>query len=307
VASSSADVCYRHPQRESWTLCSRCGRTICPECQILTPAGVRCPTCVQETGGSVTWQRAGGEPRRPAPKKRRGRAPRAAASDSERPRWMQVVGQMFAPGGETPVLSRVLVGVVGVLWIAGFFLASLPFAVLALLPGSAIQLWRFLTSSLAYPSVLDLRVILVVVLNALFFLLTAPAVEARLGRRRFLWVFAVSTVLGGAAMVLAGGVAYGLIGPLFAMFGAYLIFSWAYPPARVQGLILVGLNLLFVLAFAPTSLPMIVGGLIAGAGTVFLFQRYDDRPTAQARIPYLISGGVALGFVLLALLRSYVF
>ena len=104
MASSSADVCYRHPQRESWTLCSRCGRTICPECQILTPAGVRCPTCVQETGGSVTWQRAGGEPRRPAPKKRRSRAERSAASDSERPRWMQVVGQMFAPGGETPAL-----------------------------------------------------------------------------------------------------------------------------------------------------------------------------------------------------------
>jgi membrane associated rhomboid family serine protease len=194
-----------------------------------------------------------------------------------------------------------------VLWIVGFFVSSLPFLVLALLPGTAIQVWRFLTLAFAYPSVLDFRVILGVVLNALFFLLTAPAVEARLGRRRFAWVFLVSTVLGGAAMALASVAAYGLIGPLFAMFGAYLIFSWAYPPARVQGLILVGLNLLFVLAFAPTSLPMIVGGLVAGAGTVFLFQRYDDRPAAQARVPYLISGGVALAFVVLAILRSYAF
>jgi membrane associated rhomboid family serine protease len=304
--ATSADVCYRHPQRESWTLCSRCGRTICPECQILTPAGVRCPTCVQETGGSVTWQRAGGEPKRPAAKKRSPR-PARAARDSERPRWMQVLGQMFAPGGEAPVLTRVIAGVVGVLWIGGYFVSSLPFLVLALLPGTGIQLWRFLTASLAYPSILDFRAILVVVLNVLFFLLTAPAVEARLGRRRFAWLFLVSTVLGSAAMALAGATAYGLIGPLFAMFGAYLIFSWAYPPARVQGLILVGLNLLFVLAFAPTSLPMIVGGLIAGAGAVFLFQRYDDRPAGQARIPYLISGGVALGFVVLAILRSYVF
>lgn len=305
--ATSADVCYRHPQRESWTLCSRCGRTICPECQILTPAGVRCPTCVQETGGSVTWQRAGGEPKRPAPAKRRARPARDTTGASDRPRWMQVVGQMLSPGGDAPVLSRVVVGAVGVLWIAGFFISSLPFALLALLPGTTIQVWRFFTASLAYPSLLDLRVILAVVLNALFFLLTAPAVEARLGRRRFAWLFVVSTVLGSAAMALAGATAYGLVGPLFAMFGAYLIFSWAYPPARVQGLILVGLNLLFVLAFAPGSLPMIVGGLIAGAGTVFLFQRYDERPAAQARTPYLISGGAALLFVVLAVLRSYVF
>ena len=70
MASTSADVCYRHPNRESWTLCTRCGRTICPECQILTPAGVQCPDCVQETGGSVTWRSAGDEIRRPAAKAR---------------------------------------------------------------------------------------------------------------------------------------------------------------------------------------------------------------------------------------------
>lgn len=304
--SSSADVCYRHPQRESWTLCSRCGRTICPECQILTPAGVRCPTCVQETGGSVTWQRTS-EAKRPTAQKRRPRPVRRTADTSARPRWMRVVGQMFAPDGGAPVFSRVIVGTVGVLWIAGFFLSNLPYVALALLPGSAIQLWRFVTSSLAYVSALDFRVILALVLNALFFLLTAPTVEARLGRRRFVWVFALSTALGAAAMSLLSGFSSGLVAPLFGMFGAYLIFAWAYPPARVQALILVGVNLLFVMAFSPFSLPMVVGGLIAGAGTVYLFQRYDDRPKAQARVPYLISGGVVVGFIALAVLRSYLF
>jgi membrane associated rhomboid family serine protease len=306
VGSSSADVCYRHPQRESWTLCSRCGRTICPECQILTPAGVRCPTCVQETGGSVTWQRAG-EAKRPVAGKRSPRPVRRSAQNSARPRWLQVVGQMFAPDGEAPVLSRVIAGIVGALWIAGFFASNLPFTVLALLPGTAIQLWRFVTSSLAYASVLDFRIILGLALNVLFFLLTAPAVEARLGRGRFLWVFVVSTALGAAAMTLLAGFSYGLVAPLFGMFGAYLIFAWAYPAARVQGLIVVGMNLLFVLAFSPISLPMVIGGLIAGTGTVYLFQRYDDRPKAQARLPYLISGGGALAFIVLAILRSYVF
>ena len=49
-AETDPSVCYRHPDRTSWTLCARCGRTICPECQILTPEGVRCPECVREAG-----------------------------------------------------------------------------------------------------------------------------------------------------------------------------------------------------------------------------------------------------------------
>ena len=36
-------VCYRHPGRQSWVLCQRCGRTVCPECQIVAPVGVHCP------------------------------------------------------------------------------------------------------------------------------------------------------------------------------------------------------------------------------------------------------------------------
>jgi hypothetical protein len=219
---------------------------------------------------------------------------------------MQVVGQMFAPDGEAPVLSRVIVGIVAVLWIAGFFLASLPYDLLALIPSHALEVWRFLTASLVYRSVFSAAVIVAVALHSLFFLLTAPLVEARLGQRRFLWVFFASTALGAAAMALVGYTASGLHAPLFAMFGAYLIFAWPDPPARVRGLVLVGVNLLLVLALSPSALPMVVGGLIAGGGTVYLFQRHDDRPKSQGRVPYLISGGVTLGFIALALLRVYV-
>ena len=44
-----SDVCYRHPGRPSFTLCQRCGRTICPECQIESPVGVLCRDCVKQT------------------------------------------------------------------------------------------------------------------------------------------------------------------------------------------------------------------------------------------------------------------
>jgi membrane associated rhomboid family serine protease len=105
-------------------------------------------------------------------------------------------------------------------------------------------------------------------------------------------------------MVLAGSAAFGLSGVLFGMFGAYLIFVWSYPPARMQALIIIGINLLISIAFGGFTLPQIVGGLIAGAGATYLFQRYDDRPGAKTRTPYLIIGAVVGGLILLAILRT---
>ncbi len=52
------DVCYRHPDRPSFTLCQRCGRTICAECQTVSPVGVLCLECMREAQPGVA-QRAG--------------------------------------------------------------------------------------------------------------------------------------------------------------------------------------------------------------------------------------------------------
>jgi membrane associated rhomboid family serine protease len=48
AAPSSDNYCYRHPDRQSFVLCQRCGRTICPECQTTAAVGVHCPECVKE-------------------------------------------------------------------------------------------------------------------------------------------------------------------------------------------------------------------------------------------------------------------
>ena len=42
------NFCYRHPDRQSFVLCQRCLRTICPECQTQLPVGVICPECRAE-------------------------------------------------------------------------------------------------------------------------------------------------------------------------------------------------------------------------------------------------------------------
>ncbi|MBN9605561.1 MAG: rhomboid family intramembrane serine protease [Actinomycetales bacterium] len=303
----SPDVCYRHPDRASWTLCERCGRTICPECQILTPQGVRCPDCVRETGGSVTWQRAGTVAKTSGkPRGRAGRPARASAranSSGGSSRIGAAIGEMLRPGSTTPVLSWGAVAVALVLWITGFVLSNFPFAFLAASPSVGVQVWRYVTSWAVYPAGLDLS-ILSILLNVVFFLLIAPGVERFLGRAKFAAVFLASASLSASAMVLAGGISYGLFGALFGLFGAYLILLWHDPVARVRALVILGINVLFTLVLGASFLPAIVGGVIGGAGATFLLRLLEDRPGTRPSTRYLIVAAACALFVVLAVVRS---
>ncbi|GHF21362.1 rhomboid family intramembrane serine protease [Pseudolysinimonas yzui] len=304
-AETSPDVCYRHPTRESWVLCQRCGRTICPECQILSPTGVLCPECVRETGGSVSW-RSAGEARRPAAKARparaaRSRPERAALSGG----FLGALGQMLRPGNEVPVLSWGTVGVVLVFGVVGLVTGGLPYVVLVAAPPFALEAWRYFTAAFVYPP--NAVFLISILLSSVFFLLTAPVVERNLGRGRFAVMLLVAGGVGSAAMVIAGGPSYGLSGLLFGMFGSYLIYVWSYPAARVQILVIIGINLLISLAFGGFFLPLIIGGLIGGAGMTYLFQRYEGKPGTPPRTPYLIGGAVVAVFILFAILRSIAF
>ena len=54
--------CHRHPDREAYISCQRCGRPICPECMNDAAVGFHCPSCVAEGRKSVRSARtlAGG-------------------------------------------------------------------------------------------------------------------------------------------------------------------------------------------------------------------------------------------------------
>ena len=53
AAPDRPGFCYRHPDRPSFVLCQRCGRTICGECQTPAPVGVICPECMREQRASA--------------------------------------------------------------------------------------------------------------------------------------------------------------------------------------------------------------------------------------------------------------
>jgi hypothetical protein len=45
--TTSTNVCYIHPDRETMLRCNRCDRPICTQCAVLTPTGYRCKNCVR--------------------------------------------------------------------------------------------------------------------------------------------------------------------------------------------------------------------------------------------------------------------
>jgi len=287
-------VCYRHPGRTSWTLCERCGRTICPECQILTPQGVRCPDCVRETGGSVRWEPAA---RAAAPPKRAKKS-----VQRERPRWAQVVRDILMPGS-APVLTWGVAGLVLLLWIAGFATGNLPFIGLAAIPGPVWEIWRFFTSELVYPSIATLSVFVSVILGLVFLLLIAPSFERQVGRRRFVVLFLASSAAGAAGMMLAGQVGYGLSGVLWGISGAFIVTIWEHAQVRNRTLLFLGIYLVFGLLFGSYALPAVIGGILAGVGSMVLLRRFDERPRSNPSTPYLIIAAGVVAIIAITIIR----
>lgn len=299
-------VCYRHPDRQSWILCQRCGRTICAECQILAPVGVQCPECVREAGGSVQWTPTNTKPVKQRAAARRQPTPRSR----EQAGFQGYITGLLRPGGELPSLSWIFAGIVVVLWLVGLFTTSpsapvgLPFAWFAASPLDAAQLWRYATSAFVTPAIFSLGGVLSLALSLFFWLLFAPSVERSFGRTRFLTVFFAATIIGAAAQVMAQQYAFGLAAGLFGLFGSYAVLMWSYPQMRMQIIVVIAINLAINLFLGGGALWAIVGGLLAGAGTTYLLQYYSDRPRSRRATPYLIVGGVVVAAVTAAIITS---
>ncbi len=49
-----APGCYRHPDRNTYVSCGRCGKPLCPDCMRFGPVGIRCQECLHPSSTAVT-------------------------------------------------------------------------------------------------------------------------------------------------------------------------------------------------------------------------------------------------------------
>lgn len=247
LPASAANFCYRHPGRQSFILCQRCGRTICPECQTQAAVGVVCPECM---------------------KQQRKNAPRTKPA---------VLTRLTGTGAPTATYAIIAVTLfVFVLqWIPGLGVTDkLLYAGVYSLPGS-FEPWRMITSVFVHSQ----GFIFHVLLNMYMLWIFGQLLEGLLGRARFLTLYLVSGFAGsvGVLVLSAPNVAVvGASGAIFGLMGAFLVIQRSLGGNATQLLVLLGIN--FVIGFIPgfnIAWQAHLGGLIGGAlmGLIFVQTR----------------------------------
>ncbi|MFD7897717.1 rhomboid family intramembrane serine protease [Streptomyces sp. NPDC059743] len=247
AVSEGLPDCYRHPGRETGIRCTRCERPICPECMIDASVGFHCPECVRQGSGSG---------RGPAP---------------HQPRTL--VGGTIA--ADPRLITKILLGINVAVFIAVLAVGdqyrlvenldllgrAYDPAVGHLIGVADGQWYRLLTSVFLHQAPWHIA------FNMLSLWWLGGPLEAALGRIRFLALYLLSGLAGGAFTYLLAAPNQGSLGASGAIFGllgatAVLMRRLNYDMRPVFALL--ALNLLFTFTWPGIAWQAHVGGLVAG-------------------------------------------
>jgi membrane associated rhomboid family serine protease len=272
--ANPANYCYRHPDRQSFVLCQRCGRTICPQCQTQAAVGVHCPECVKEG-------RANG-PRRPS----------------------VLAGAARATKGQ-PVVTWSIIGLCVLIYVLQLLPNSpVTAALLYYPPYTYTEPWRMVTALFVHSPTSFLHILF----NMYSLFVVGPIMERMVGRVRFLALYLLSGFGGSVAVLLLapGTPVVGASGAIFGLLGALFLIQRKLGGNSVQLLIVIGLNL--VIGFIPgvnIAWQAHVGGLIVGGAVALLYLR--TRRIDQRTVQIIAVTGVFVALVALTLVRLYAF
>lgn len=269
------NYCYRHPDRQSFVLCQRCLRTICPECQTPAAVGVICPECLRDQQKAAS----------PAQRK------------AER-RWSRTRSMTVADS--RPIVTYAIIGITLFVYlltlipgIGSTIQNQLLFIAPALYPDltGRFEPWRLLTVALVHGSFFHVG------LNMLALWMIGRSLEPLLGRWRFLTLYLLSALGGSVAVTLLSFLTpvVGASGAIFGLFGALLVIG-RHIGANIAGIaIILGVNL--VIGFLPgfnVSWQAHIGGLLVGLLVAFIYTRTRTRRQRGLQIALLAAVGAGL-------------
>ena len=218
-AATGVPTCYRHTGRETWIRCQRCDKSICPDCMRDAAVGFQCPDCVKEANKGSRQNRAmyGGE---------RSADPRLTSYvliGINAVVWLAIA----ATGGNSSRLADLLaLRANGACSPGDGFLYDIEQQVCAatggtFLPGVADGAWwQLMTSVFTHVAIWH------VAMNMFALFVFGPALEAIIGRVRFLAVYVVSGLSSSVLVLFLSsqyGSTVGASGALFGLLGALLV------------------------------------------------------------------------------------
>ncbi len=269
-----ASVCPRHPDREAYVRCQRCGRPTCPECQRPAAVGIQCVDCVRE-------------------------AARAAATTRT------VFGGRATDG--RPLVTYTIIGL-SVLVYLGQLASSTVTSRFAFAPYLGwTQPWRFVTAVFLHSP----QTMLHIAINMFALWTLGQYLEPLLGRARFAAIYLISGIGGQVGVTLLAGVptleglrsgqdaawltgVVGASGAIFGVFAALLLLNRHLGRSSAALYATLAINAAFGFLYPGISWQAHLGGFVTGlacAGGVLLAR--------ARRKPQLV--WAALGAVLLLL------
>jgi membrane associated rhomboid family serine protease len=256
---ASVPTCFRHPGRETYVSCVRCGRPACPDCLRSAAVGQQCVECIRQANRGV-------------------RRPSGAFG-----------GQLVS----SAVVTWTLVGINVAAYIAEtVYSKTLDYG--QLVGGPAIDptlgqtvgvangdWYRLITSAFLHERLSTGYGILHIAFNMWALIIVGPALERVLGRARFLTVYLVSALAGSVLFYLVGSPvvpAFGASGAVFGLFGAWFVMSRRLRLDSRQVVMLIVLNLVISFTVPGIAWQAHIGGLIAGTALTAAFV-YAPRPS----------------------------
>ena len=265
------NFCYRHPDRQSFIICQRCGRTVCSECQTQAAVGVHCPECVREARQS---------------------APRVKPVAVTRIR-----SSMRSTSG-VPVVTYSLIGINLALYLATWVSGGALYQALAYWPPlTASEPWRMITSAFMHsPSS-----ILHILFNMFSLFIFGPIIENLVGRGRFITLYLLAALGGSVGVLLLspGSVVVGASGAIFGLLGAFFVIQRRLGGNSMQLLVVVGLNLVLGFIVPGVAWQAHLGGLIVGAGVAAIYTA--TRRRQQRTVQAVAVAGVAVALVVMTI------
>lgn len=250
-------VCYRHPDRETLLGCASCGRPICPDCAVDTPAGHKCFECARPAAAQVTARQLMNRP--------------------------------------TPVAFG-LIGVAVLLFVAPRVVPSLAEATVPwardLIEQYAAQAnwlvadgewWRVLGAAFLHGSSTHL------LFNMWALYIFGPQLERQIGSVAFFVLYLSTAAAGGAAAFFLSDritLLVGASGAIFGLFGVWLVGSWRMRHTRAgaalyrQLLFLLGINAIFSFVVPRISWQGHLGGFLAGLAIGYFWGLVEKKTVA---------------------------
>jgi membrane associated rhomboid family serine protease len=258
----SPPTCYRHPDRETWVSCVRCGRHACPDCLRQAAVGQQCVECV----------RGAGQTSRPARTVFGGRPSRGAA----------VTWTIMGVNVLLYLVELAHTSLASDWWMLGYaqYYAGGP------AQGVAAGQWYRLISSAFLPGTGSLG-ILDIAFNMWALYIVGPGLEQLLGKVRFLAVYLLSAV-GGSVLFYylapQNTPALGASGAIFGLFGAWFVVSRRLNLDSRGIVVLIALNLGLSFLYRSTiAWQDHIGGLVTGAliAAAYAYAPRKNRPAIQ--------------------------